>query len=1181
MKNNRKLLGSSLIAAIILSVLAFPSLGVKNHAASARFQDPLPVLGQLVQGQTKDEELSKIFRKYDLIKMDPEALEAQIRGKGRLLLRSSVRDFNMQITPIDLRAADYSAQVIDGNGVVHQLPKTAVNTFRGEIEGMPDAQFRMALTERGIEGAIITKDQRFFLQPAKTVSKTAGADEFVFYKSSDLTAEGASCGVTLAEEVAEEVAQPKVDAPVIEPDFQQLVGPVESSSPLRIARISTDADGEYVAALGGAAQANAQIVNILNIVDAIYQVEVGLTFQIVQQNTWANQSTDPYTSSDADTLLDQFKDHWEANFPNPNGSERALAHLFTGKNIDGSTVGIASFPAACRIPNSAYGLSQRFPFQAGSPLTSMTVALTAHEIGHNFGAVHTNQPGPDLPPDIESTCEETIMEASINSGGSFCPFSRSQITGHVTAFAAGCLADSAAPPLSFPDCVQTPIVANGGALNGNLTSGDCRSPSRGVRFFADLYTFNGVAGQRVSATLTRTSGNFFPQLYLIGPDGYFVQQVGINGSTSINSDVITLPSTGTYVLEATSFSEQQIGGYSIALEGINANCRLIASPTNFHFPAGGGTGVVGVTSVGCGGLYNVLPAPSGATWIVPEVTSASGTRAISFTVQPNSSSAGRRGFLVIGQASTNAAGGLRIAITQAGLGPNCATAPIEYGQTITGELTNGVDCHSPARGNNFFADRYTFNAGAGQKIVIQATTPNGLNPDLLLILIGPNGVIQMVDDDSGGGTRNARLPGGTNFLTLGLPGTYTFEVSGLGANQVGPYSVTLTTDGAGNSLHFSQSNFSVGEAAGVVNVPVTRTGDISAPATVEYTTDDNFAGNCNSANGNASAKCDYNTAGGILRFAAGEQTRNIPLSIVNDGFVEGNENLTITLRNASGATFIAPTKATVTIIDNDNQTTNPFDNNVFFVRQQYLDFLLREPDAGGFNSWLTVLNNCQPNQGGLGSNPACDRVHVSSGFFRSTEFGERGYWIYRFYHGVLGRRPQFAEFLPDMRRLSGSLSPADEEAARNAYVNDFMGREDFVRIYGNLMSSPGSAPEFIAKLEQTAGVTLPETVPPTQPGQPPQFGRTELIQRIQNGQFSYPQALRAFIEQKVVFDRFFFRAFVAMQYFGYLLRDPEDAGYNDWVDVLTNGRGAIPPGDFRHLIFGFVWSVEYRQRFGP
>jgi hypothetical protein len=226
---------------------------------------------------------------------------------------------------------------------------------------------------------------------------------------------------------------------------------------------------------------------------------------------------------------------------------------------------------------------------------------------------------------------------------------------------------------------------------------------------------------------------------------------------------------------------------------------------------------------------------------------------------------------------------------------------------------------------------------------------------------------------------------------------------------------------------------------------------------------------------------------------------------------------------------------------------------------------------------MNVLTNCAPNQGGLGSNPACDRVHVSSGFFRSTEFGERGYWAYRFYHGPLGRRPNFAEFVPDMRRLSVSL--AEEETARAAFVADFMQRAEFTAIYGGLTNAANAA-QFIATLEQRAGVTLPASNT-TLPGQPPQFGRQELINKMASGEFTAAQTLQAFIEQKVVFDAFFFRAFVAMQYFGYLLRDPEDAGYNDWVDVLTNGRGNIPPGDFRHLIFGFVWSVEYRQRFGP
>ena len=253
-----------------------------------------------------------------------------------------------------------------------------------------------------------------------------------------------------------------------------------------------------------------------------------------------------------------------------------------------------------------------------------------------------------------------------------------------------------------------------------------------------------------------------------------------------------------------------------------------------------------------------------------------------------------------------------------------------------------------------------------------------------------------------------------------------------------------------------------------------------------------------------------------------------------------------------------------------------FEDNDYFVFQQYVDFLGRMPDQAGFNDWLSVLNNCT-NQGKLGADPACDRVHVSSGFFRSTEFGERGYWIYRYYHAALGTRPLLAQFKPDIRRLNGINSPTDLETARATFINDFMARPAFQNIYSGLTTAANAA-QFIAKLEEKAGVTLPATNT-TQPGQPPQFGRQELINKMSSGQFTAAQTLRAFIEQKVVFDAFFFKSFVAMQYFGYLNRDPEDAGYNDWVDVLTNGRGTIQPGDFRHLIFGFVWSVEYREKF--
>ena len=363
-------------------------------------------------------------------------------------------------------------------------------------------------------------------------------------------------------------------------------------------------------------------------------------------------------------------------------------------------------------------------------------------------------------------------------------------------------------------------------------------------------------------------------------------------------------------------------------------------------------------------------------------------------------------------------------------------------------------------------------------------------------------------------------------------------------------------------------------------VTVTRTGDTSVAATVNFATTDNYTA-CDQVNtGQASAKCDYAAAAGVLRFAAGETRKTILVSIINDGYVEGNETLTLSLSKATGTSLGSPATTTITIVDNDTTPSNPIDSNAFMVRQQYLDFLLREPDAGGFNDWLNLLNNCNPGQGGLGSPPECDRVFVSSGFFRSTEFGERGYLSYRFYHAALGRPPHFAEFVPDLQRLSGFLTPAEEEAARDAFANDFVARSEFTAIYGGLTTA-ANGDQFIAKLEERAQVTLPETVPPTQPGQPPQFGRRELIRKMQSGEFTAAQTLRAFIEQKVVFDAFFFRAFVTMQYFGYLQRDPDQAGFDDWVDVLTNGRGTILPGDFRHLVFGFFFSVEYRQRFGP
>ena len=242
-----------------------------------------------------------------------------------------------------------------------------------------------------------------------------------------------------------------------------------------------------------------------------------------------------------------------------------------------------------------------------------------------------------------------------------------------------------------------------------------------------------------------------------------------------------------------------------------------------------------------------------------------------------------------------------------------------------------------------------------------------------------------------------------------------------------------------------------------------------------------------------------------------------------------------------------------------------FEDNDYFVTQHYLDFLGRLPDQAGFEEWNRVLNTCR-NQGKLGADPGCDRTHVSSGFFRSTEFGERGYWIYRFYHASLGRLPKYVEFKPELQKLAGlHLTPAQLEANKAAFLNEFMTRPEFTAKYGGLTQNPTA---FVNKVMEVAQITS-------------LANKDQLIAEMSNGTKSPAQVLRAIIEGQEVWDRFFFRAFVAMEYFGYLKRDPDQAGYDDWVDVLTNGRASagIAPEDYRHLVFGFIWSVEYRNRF--
>ncbi|HEX8145243.1 MAG TPA: SBBP repeat-containing protein, partial [Pyrinomonadaceae bacterium] len=394
----------------------------------------------------------------------------------------------------------------------------------------------------------------------------------------------------------------------------------------------------------------------------------------------------------------------------------------------------------------------------------------------------------------------------------------------------------------------------------------------------------------------------------------------------------------------------------------------------------------------------------------------------------------------------------------------------------------------------------------------------------------------------------------------------------------GAASVQITTDDLGNtgaggalsdtdsisitvnqrSLQFSAADYTVGEAQGQATIIVTRTGDTTAPATVDYQTSDlSGLNNCDVNTGNASARCDYTAVGGTLTFAAGVASRTFTVPIINDVYVEGPEHLTLTLSNPTGGILAIPSTVLLNITDDDTTAgaPNPINTRTFFIRQLYLDVLNREPEPSGLAAWLNRLNTC-PQPGETIQN--CDEIEVASAFFRSPEFFDRVYFIYKVYEEALGRQPQYDEYQRDIRRVTGFLTSQELEARKQQFVLEFTQRQEFKNRYDHITDSGA----FVDALLQTAGVQLDSTT------------RALLISQLANSHIQRWDVLRIVANSPEVSQKFFNKAFVVVGYFAFLRRNP-DINYLHWIDVLNTTR------EYREMIRGFIQSSEYRLRFGP
>ncbi|HVQ36197.1 MAG TPA: DUF4214 domain-containing protein, partial [Pyrinomonadaceae bacterium] len=265
---------------------------------------------------------------------------------------------------------------------------------------------------------------------------------------------------------------------------------------------------------------------------------------------------------------------------------------------------------------------------------------------------------------------------------------------------------------------------------------------------------------------------------------------------------------------------------------------------------------------------------------------------------------------------------------------------------------------------------------------------------------------------------------------------------------------------------------------------------------------------------------------------------------------------------------------------------NPIDDARQFVKQQYRDFLGREADQAGEDFWTDNITRCNdPARRAAGQTETqCtdqQRETTSAAFFLSPEFQYTGYFVYRFYKGALGGQPQLAEFTPDVQFVgsgiivNGQLSAAKIEANKSAYANQFVSKPEFTAIYGGLSNQ-----QYVDKLFETTTINASAV------------DRGALVNGLDGGTETRAGVLQKVVDGTVViaegnqqftttygqafYNLEFNPAFVQMEYFGYLRRDPDPAGYAFWLGKLNQYGNYLSA----EMVKSFIVSPEYRSRFG-
>ena len=334
----------------------------------------VPAVSAQQQDDTATVEVPSTIKVYSLVEINPAEIKESINAGKSVNISFSGEQFELKLVLNNMRSADYKAYIKDDDGV-HEIEPPEPATYKGKVVGDLNSTVRLTITQNWVRGYVSSDKGWYFIEPLNGYKKTESGDNITHftYKTTDTEFE-----IDFGDDV---ILISEDDSLSNMSTIDSL--PVTSRLTTLYADIICDGDVEFYN-IDPSSWATRQ-ATVINNVEGIYDSQMDIEFNIVGQETWG--SGGPLASTDAGTLLNQLRTYWLTR-----SDQRDLVHLFSGKYLDGTTLGTAWQPGIGISGDYAYSLTQH----RSKPIINywanehQKTVIVAHETGHNFNGDHSH-----------------------------------------------------------------------------------------------------------------------------------------------------------------------------------------------------------------------------------------------------------------------------------------------------------------------------------------------------------------------------------------------------------------------------------------------------------------------------------------------------------------------------------------------------------------------------------------------------------------------------------------------------------------------------------------------------------------------------------------------------------------------------------------------------------------------